>query len=48
MKYEFDAIQIGLVETAIGEKEFSLPKAHPARKAYQDLRKYIRECRRGH
>ena len=45
MKYEFDAIQIGLIETAIAEKEFSLPKSHPARKNYQDLRKYIREIR---
>lgn len=44
MKYEFDSSQIELILTAIGEKEFSLQKDHPARKNYQELRKYIHGC----
>ena len=44
--YDFDSMQIELVLTAIGEKEFSLPKNHPARKNYSDLRKFIREIQR--
>ena len=46
MLYDFDSMQIELILTAIGEKEFSCPKDHPARKNYSDLRKYIRESQR--
>jgi len=46
MKYEFDSFQIELIETALGEMEFSLPKNHPAKSNYSELRKYIRESRR--
>jgi len=46
MLYDFDSMQIELILTAVGEKEFSCPKNHPARKNYSDLRKYIRECQR--
>ena len=46
MKYDFSSMQIELILTAVGEKEFSCPKNHPARQNYADLRKYIRECQR--
>lgn len=46
MKYEFDSIQIEMILTAVGEKEFSLLSNHPARKNYNELRKYIREYQR--
>lgn len=42
MKYEFDYVQIELILTAVGEKEFSCPKDSTARKNYSELRKYIR------
>lgn len=47
MMYEFDSVQIELILTALSDKEFSCPKGHPARKNYNDLRKYIRDCQRG-
>lgn len=46
MLYEFDSIQIELILTAVGEMEWNCPKTSPARKNYNDLRKYIRECQR--
>lgn len=46
MLYDFDSMQIELILTAVGEKEFSCPANHPARKNYTELRKYIRECQR--
>jgi len=46
MVYEFDSTQIELILAAIGEKEYSLPKNHPARQNYLNLRKYIRDCQR--
>jgi len=46
MKYKFNSIQIEMILTAVGEKEFSIPSSHPARKNYNELRKYIREYQR--
>ena len=46
MLYELDSMQLELILTAVGEKEFSCPKNHPARANYTNLRKYLNESAR--
>ena len=46
MLYELDSMQLERILTAVGEKEFSCPKNHPARANYTNLRKYLNESAR--
>ena len=46
MLYELDSMQLELILTAVGEKEISCPKNHPARANYTNLRKYLNEARK--
>jgi len=46
MVIQLDSMQLELILTAVGEKEFSCPKNHPARENYKNLRKYLNESAR--
>ena len=46
MVIQLDSMQLELILTAVGEKEFSCPKNHPARENYTNLRKYLNEARK--